>query len=358
MNDDDDESTTSEKYKAVANQCCDNLVWEDDVPSAHPGGKLPILDMQCWLREDGVLLYEHFEKPVSSKQVISVRSAHSSQGKRAVHINEIVRRLLNCSPLLSWAEAVVPILEEYMRRMSKAGYSEAYRHDVLTSAINIYEKKVKEDADGTCPLNRPPGYKMAERRRQKREKKRNWTGKKGRGGIPIIIPATEGSSLAKEMRRVAENVSRENPEIVFSIIERGGISVERMLMKTNPTESEVCGRKCFCCNQDGEHKNMCRKSNVLYNWECNSECDAGYDGQSSKNNFTRSSQHTALYESWTRHEAGVINPKSKKPYSKPQSHSFIYDHQLEDHDGAPLHLRAKDTMAVIVSPAKWQKVFP
>ena len=77
------------------------------------------------------------------------------------------------------------------------------------------------------------------------------------------------------------------------------------------------------------------KSYVLYNWECNSECDAGYDGQSSKNNYTRSGQHTALYESWTRHEAGVINPKSKKPYSKPQSHSFIYDHQIEDHDGAP-----------------------
>ena len=105
--------------------------------------------MKVWLNEDGLLLYEHFEKPVSSKQVISVRSAHSSQGKRAVHINELVRRMLNCSPLLSWAEAVAPILEEYMRRMMRAGYSEAYRHDVLTSAINIYDKKLKDDADGT-----------------------------------------------------------------------------------------------------------------------------------------------------------------------------------------------------------------
>jgi len=153
--DEDDEKTTSEKFKAVANECCDNIVWEDDIPSGHPGAKLPILDMQVWLRDDGVLLYQHYEKPVSSKQVLSVRSAHSSQGKRAVHINEIVRRMLNCSPQLSWAEAVVPILEEYMRRMSKAGYSESYRHDVLTSAVNIYEKKLKDDADGTCPLNRP-----------------------------------------------------------------------------------------------------------------------------------------------------------------------------------------------------------
>ena len=223
-----------------------------------------------------------------------------------------------------------------MRRMSKAGYSESYRHDVLTSAVNIYEKKLKDEADGTCPLNPPPGYKMIERRKLKRDKKRNWTGKKGRGGIPIIIPATEGSSLLKEMRKVAEAVSRENPDIVFSIVERGGVSVERMLMKTNPTESEHCGRDCFGCNQGGEHKNMCRKSNVLYNWECNeTECDAGYDGQSSKNNFTRSGQHISLYNNWVRHDDGSVNPRSGKGYAKPQSTSFLYEHQNEDHNGAP-----------------------
>ena len=231
-----------------------------------------------------------------------------------------------------------------MRRMMRAGYSEVYRHDVLTSAVNIYKKKLKDDTDGTCPLNRPPGYKMVERRKQKRDKKQNWTGKKGRGGIPIIIPATEGSKLAKEMRKVAENISKENPDIVFSIIERGGISIERMLMKTNLTESEECGRDCFCCNQEGENKNMCRKSNVLYNWECNEKdvCpDTGYDGQSSKNNFTRSGQHTSLYNNWVRYENGSINPKSGKRYAKPQSSSFLYDHQIEDHNGVPPNFTLK-----------------
>ena len=49
-----------------------------------------------------------------------------------MHIKKLMRRMLNCSPQLSWAEVVVPVLETYMRRMSKAGYSEAYHHDVLT----------------------------------------------------------------------------------------------------------------------------------------------------------------------------------------------------------------------------------
>ena len=75
---------------------------------------------------------------------------------------------------------------------------------------------------------------------------------------------------------------------------------------------------------------MCQKSNVLYNWECTVKyiCpDSGYDGQSSKNNFTCSSQHTSLYESWKRHEDGTGETS--------QSHSFLYDHQIEDHNGVP-----------------------
>ena len=109
-------------------------------------------------------------------------------------------------------------------------------------------------------------------------------------------------------------------------------------MNTNPTESNECGRDCFGCNQEGENRNLWRKSNVLYNWECyvKDVCpDTGYDGQTSKNNFTRSSQHTSLYESWARYQNKVINPKTKKPYSKPQSHSFLFDHLQEDHNGYP-----------------------
>ena len=146
------------------------------------------------------------------------------------------------------------------------------------------------------------------------------------------------------MRTVAENVAKENPDIVFAIIERGGVSIERMLMKTNPTESEECGRDCFCCNQEGESKNMCRKSNVLYNWECNvmDVCpDTGYDGQSSKNNYTRSGQHVTLYSNWVRHENGSINPKSGKRYAKPQSSSFLFDLQTEDHKGVPPNFKLK-----------------
>ena len=71
LDDSHDEKLTSDLYRQVADECCDNIVWEADLPSAHPDGKLPILDMKVWMNEDGVLLHEHYEKPMSSKQVIS-----------------------------------------------------------------------------------------------------------------------------------------------------------------------------------------------------------------------------------------------------------------------------------------------
>ena len=74
-------------------------------------------------------------------------------------------------------------------------------------------------------------------------------------------------------------------------------------MKANPTESSECGRNCYRCNQEGDNKNMCRKSNVLYSWECKEKdvCpESTYDGQSS-------GQHWTSYENWVRYEIKDLN---------------------------------------------------
>ena len=92
--------------------------------------------MKCWLDSSGNVMYTHYEKPTASKQIISVRSAHSGSCKRAVHVNELVRRMMNVSPSLSWAEYTVPVLEDYVRRMARAGYDEVYRHGVLKKAVH------------------------------------------------------------------------------------------------------------------------------------------------------------------------------------------------------------------------------
>ena len=69
--------------------------------------------------------------------------------------------------------------------------------------------------------------------------------------------------------------------------------------------------------------------------------ESTYDGQSSKNNFTRSGQHRTSYDNWVRYESGAINPKTGKRYAKPGTNSFLYDHQQEDHNGAPPNFSLK-----------------
>ena len=135
--------------------------------------------MAVWLDESGSVMYKHYEKKVSSKLVISERSAHSNSSKRSVHIQELVRRMCNTSRDLDWDEHFAPALTEYCRRMMAGGYSEAYRKDVLKHALAIYDDKIKKNDSGEVPLNRPKGYREIERRKEKKKKRQKWAKKGG-----------------------------------------------------------------------------------------------------------------------------------------------------------------------------------
>ena len=81
--------------------------------------------------------------------------------------------MLNTSRRLDWSATEAPVLEDYMKRMMAGGYDEKYWENVLRNALAVYDSKLKEDAEGSVPLNRPRGYKKAERRKEKRKKKNN-----------------------------------------------------------------------------------------------------------------------------------------------------------------------------------------
>ena len=148
-------------------------------------------------------MYKHYEKEVSSKLVISERSAHSKSCKRAVHIQEMIRRMCGTSRDLDWDQFVAPVLSDYCGRMMAGGYPEKYRKDIVKHALAIYDDKVSKNDSGVVPLNRPKGYKKLERRNEKKWKRRNWANKGG-DCTPIIVPSTPGGLLCKMMRKVAE----------------------------------------------------------------------------------------------------------------------------------------------------------
>ncbi len=75
----------------------ESIKLEADCPSNHSDGKVPILDLKVWINGNKVM-HECYAKQVSSKAVISNRSAMSLKDKRTVSIQEILRIILRCSP--------------------------------------------------------------------------------------------------------------------------------------------------------------------------------------------------------------------------------------------------------------------
>ena len=111
------EEDIAARLKVIANNILEGIEVEETLPSRHEDKKLPILDMKVYLDKDGYIVYEHYEKEVSSKLVISERSAHSTSGKRSVHMSEMIRRMLNTSRRLEWNTFTAPVLQNYIERM-------------------------------------------------------------------------------------------------------------------------------------------------------------------------------------------------------------------------------------------------
>ena len=73
--------------------------------------------------------------------------------------------------------------------------------------------------------------------------------------MPLFVPHTPGGELAKRMRE-AEAKNHQGRKIRFKIVEKGGITLENLLRRSNPWSAESCGRpESFPCQ--GGRGGMC-----------------------------------------------------------------------------------------------------
>ena len=107
------DSRTTRLCREVANTILPNsVIMEEDSPSKHSEGKIPILDMEMWVNMEGYIIYQHYSKPMSSRSVIMARSAFPTSMKKNILLEEGSRRLRNCSPTLPWTTKV-----EFMNKL-------------------------------------------------------------------------------------------------------------------------------------------------------------------------------------------------------------------------------------------------
>ena len=102
--------------RGIANRTMQGIEMEADFPSNNADGKMPVLDLKVWMDEDDNIRHQHYEKAVSSRDVLHSQSAQSSSCKRNVHTQEVLRRMLNTSPELDWKTYGAPVITDYMVR--------------------------------------------------------------------------------------------------------------------------------------------------------------------------------------------------------------------------------------------------
>jgi hypothetical protein len=145
MNDSNSEARLARVLNQIADDVLPEIKMVADFPSNNDDNKMAVLDMKVWINEEGIIMHEHFEKPMSSKKIMHATSAISASCKRSVHTQEVLRRLFNSSRRLDWKTEIAPVITEYMGRMMHAGYPEKYRRDTLSRALRIYDKMVEDD---------------------------------------------------------------------------------------------------------------------------------------------------------------------------------------------------------------------
>ena len=260
-----------------------------DYPSNHTDGKVPMLDVKMWIEtiEDRkVILYEHYEKDMTTKAVINARSALPMRTKRTVLTQEMLRRLLHCSRHLPW-ERVCVHANDYMKKLQYSGYNQMFRYNVVQSALKAFNHITRCDITGVRPRNREKNWKRGERIDEKRRKRNEWY-KEGGFDSVLFVPMTPDGELRKMYQQEVKKSG-----IRIKVIERTGRTLKSQLQRSNPFKEAKCGRdRCYICTTT--NKGNCMVEGITYELRCkDAECEIKniYKGETSSSGYTRGVEH-------------------------------------------------------------------
>ena len=151
---------------------------------------------------------------------------------------------------------------------------------------------LNEEKAGGRPVNRKSSWERQLRKRKKKTKAVTWH-KRGGYHVPLFVPCTPNSELAKKIQVLEESTGR-NRCVRFKVVETGGASIKSLLQRSNPWPTGQCGRPdCFPCKQ--EDGGDCQRSCVTYKIKC-LKCEAlgiiaEYKGETARNMYSRGREH-------------------------------------------------------------------
>jgi hypothetical protein len=111
------------------------LRFTQEIGEDFPDNKLPSLDTKIWV-ENWVILFEFFEKSMSTNLVVHAKSALSEEVKLSSLAEEAARRLRNTSRRLADANRM-EVLERFCTKMSTSGHTDKLMRRALVKGITI-----------------------------------------------------------------------------------------------------------------------------------------------------------------------------------------------------------------------------
>ena len=277
---------TAELMKEIANTICTYIQVETDYPSKNKEGRMPILDLSVEVVENNIL-YRHYRKEIANFQVLRETSAMPTKMKRTCLIQEAIRILRNTSRAHP-DNVKNEFLSEFSLRMKESGYPSKFRLGVITCATKAYQKQLKKDQDGICPMYRPKGYQEETRRKKKEINKMSWY--KPYETV-LFCPPTPRSELFKQLNNIAQD-SVKAGGLKIKVVERAGRSIKSLMPGLD--KGSTCGRQDCFVHSSGK-RGDCNAEGIVYMGTCtlcaeqNVKCT--YIGESSRSCYVRGRQH-------------------------------------------------------------------
>ena len=155
---------TAKLLREIANSITPMIKMKEDVMSNHHSEKLPILDLEVWVRGHRIL-HQFYKKPMSSRLVVQSKSAFSTAKKRSILLEEGLRRLRNCSPELEW-DKKVKFLNQFSSDLKRSGHLTSFRRTILTRVVLKYKTYLTNHVEGKKCL-----YRTGVERQQQKERR-------------------------------------------------------------------------------------------------------------------------------------------------------------------------------------------
>ena len=220
-------------------------------------------------------------KEISSKHVINKKSALSTNTKINILVTDLLRIMRNISPDCQKSERTKHI-QLFLNRMQFSGYNMQERVKVYQRACSKYNKILENAKIGTCPLYRSKFWNKEQRDLNKKIKKTS-SFKAGKYESVMFVDATPNSTLAKCCQTILDEA-----EIKIKVQERAGISLKRLLSRSNPFRSAHCENlNCNICTRTDRIN--CKQRDSVYEIKCS--CGDSYIGETSRSISERFNEH-------------------------------------------------------------------